>query len=236
MRLTTSIIGACALVSACGDQAREPAAQSTPLATASVSAAAESGPQVKGPERRILAFGDSLFAGYRLGRGQGYPERLQAALRKRGINARVTNAGVSGDTTADGLHRFRFVMDSLDAPPDLAIVELGGNDLLRGIPPGETRQNLAAIVAELHRRHVPVLMMGMRAPPNMGSAYVEQFNATYPVLAKQFGAELVPFFQAPIFDKPALLQPDHLHPTAQGVEALVAATADLVATALGSVS
>lgn len=234
MRLATSIIAWCALLSACDGQPHDARAQTMPVAAASPSSAAESTSELNGPERRILAFGDSLFAGYHLGRGQGYPERLQAALRQRGINARVTNAGVSGDTTADGLHRLRFVIDSLPAPLDLAIIELGGNDLLRGISPSEMRQNLAAILTELHRRHVPVLLMGMRAPPNMGAAFVEPFDATYPALAKQYDARLVPFFQAPIFDKPGLLQADHIHPTARGVDALVAATADTVASALGN--
>jgi acyl-CoA thioesterase-1 len=192
-------------------------------------------PVPAGPERRILAFGDSLFAGYRLGRGQGYPERLQAALRERGINARVTNAGVSGDTTAAGRQRFNFVLGSLAGPPDLAIVELGGNDLLRAVPPSETRANLDAILAGLHKRKIPILLMGMRAPPNMGPAYVAEFNALYPDLARTYGAHLVPFFLASIYDKPHLRQQDYVHPTAAGVDALVAATVDDVAAALPKV-
>lgn len=225
MRLWAGAIVAAILVAACDGDAPVPA-QPAPTATQSEPVA------VEGPERRILAFGDSLFAGYRLGEGEGYPYRLQAALRARGINVTVTDAGVSGDTTAAGRQRIAFVLDSLETPPDLAIVELGGNDLLRAIPPSEARENLAAILAELRKRDIPVLLMGMRAPPNLGDAYVAEFDAMYRALAAEYGARLVPFFLEPIYDKPALLQQDHIHPTAEGVEALVAATADDVTEAL----
>lgn len=187
---------------------------------------------VSGPEIRILAFGDSLFAGYGVEEGQSYPARLEAALRARGVNARVTNAGVSGDTTAAGLQRIEFVLDGLDAPPDFAIVELGGNDLLRGISPAETRENLAAILGELQERGVPILLMGMRAPPNLGDIYVADFDAIYPDLAERYGAALVPFFLEEVYDQPNLMQMDRVHPTAEGIEAIVAATVDEVAEAL----
>ena len=195
-------------------------------------AAAEPERVPEGPERRILAFGDSLFAGYGLEDRQGYPEVLQAALREGGINAHVIDAGVSGDTTAAGRQRLAFVLDSQPEPPDLAIVELGGNDLLRGISPAETRENLAAILGELQRRGIPVLLMGMRAPPNLGEAYVAEFDGIYPALARQFGAALVPFLLEPVYDKPELIQPDRIHPTAEGIEAMVAATVDDVQRAL----
>ena len=187
---------------------------------------------VTGPERRILAFGDSLFAGYGVREQEGYPEQLEAALRAEGMNARVTDAGVSGDTSAAGRQRIAFVLDSLAAPPDLAIVELGGNDLLRGVSPAETRDNLAAILAELRERRIPGLLMGMRAPPNLGEAFVREFDRLYPDLARQYGAALVPFFLEPVYDQPALIQQDRIHPTAEGIEALVAATADDVLKAL----
>ena len=186
----------------------------------------------QGQEIRIVAIGDSLFAGYRLGRRQGYPERLQSALRESGLNARVINSAVLGDTTASGLQRLKLVLGSLDRPPDLVIVELGHNDVVRGIPPGETRQNLAAIMAELQRQGVQVLLMGIRAPASMGAAYTRDFDSIYGTLAKQFDAHLVPFFEGPIHDKPQLLQPDHVHPTAQGVDVLVSATLDAVKAAL----
>lgn len=188
--------------------------------------------EVAGPEHRILAFGDSLFAGYGVDERDSYPAQLEALLRGRGHNVRVINAGVSGDTSAAGLQRIGFVLDSLDEKPDLVIVELGGNDLLRGLPPAETRENIEAILAELQRREIPVLLMGMRAPPNLGDAFVREFDNLYPELAQRYDAALVPFFLEAVYDKPELIQDDRIHPTAEGIGALVAATADDVATAL----
>ncbi len=212
-------------LAACGDAA-------APEQGAAEGETADAAAALSGPERRILAFGDSLFAGYGVADDQGYPERLQEALRGRGINARLIDAGVSGDTTAAGLQRIEFVLDGLDAPPDLALVELGGNDLLRGIAPAETHENLSGILRELQERGIPVLLMGMRAPPNLGDIYVEDFDAIYPELADRYGAALVPFFLEPVYDKPALIQADRVHPPAEGIEALVAATVDDVAKAL----
>jgi acyl-CoA thioesterase-1 len=180
----------------------------------------------------VLAFGDSLFAGYGLKDGEGYPARLEAALRSQGINATVIDAGVSGDTSAAARQRASFVLDSLEAAPDLVIVEFGGNDILRALPPAETRGNLTAILTELRGRKIPVVLMGMRAPPNLGSGYAAEFDAIYPALARQFGATLVPFFLEAVYDKPALLQQDHIHPTAEGIDALVTATVGSVAGAL----
>lgn len=185
-----------------------------------------------GPERHVLALGDSLFTGYGLDRGQGYPERLEAALRSKGVNARIANAGVSGDTSAGGRQRLAFALDGQKAKPDLVIVSLGGNDMLRGLPPAQTRANLGAILAELQRRQIPVVLMGMLSPPNYGEAYRREFDGLYPALAKQYRAGLVPFFLQPVFGRPDLTQPDRIHPTAQGIEAMVAATADAVAKAL----
>jgi len=220
-----SIILAALALASCGSEAPAP----DPAPTREV----PSDPlPVMGPERHILAFGDSLFAGYGVGEGESYPDRLQAALRARGVNAQIANAGVSGDTTAAGLARIEFVLDNAEHVPDLAIVELGGNDLLRGIAPAETRQNLAAIIMELQERDIPILLMGMRAPPNLGDAYVSDFDAIYPSLAERYGVKLVPFFLAATYDKPELIQQDHIHPTAEGIEALVAATVDQVADAL----
>ena len=135
------------MLAACGSDEAAPTEQVTAAA-----ARATAEPETAGPERHILAFGDSLFAGYRVGQRESYPAQLEAALRGQGLNLRVTNAGVSGDTSAAGLQRIEFVLGSLETPPDLAIVELGGNDLLRGISPAETRENLAAILAELQER------------------------------------------------------------------------------------
>jgi len=189
-------------------------------------------PPMMGPERRILAFGDSLFAGRGLAEEDSYPAKLEISLRARGINARIANAGVSGDTSAAGLARLTFTLDNQQPPPDLVLVELGGNDLLRGISPDQTRANLAAILTELKKRHLPVLLMGMKAPPNLGSDYERKFDAVYPALAKRFGVPLVPFFLQAVYDKPDLIQDDHIHPTARGVEEIVGATAGDVAKAL----
>ncbi len=216
-------------LAACGDA---PDAPETPAVKTAPPVAASPTHTPTGPERRILAFGDSLFAGYGLEDGQGYPDVLQAALRERGINATVVDAGVSGDTTAAGLNRLKFVLDAQQSPPELALVELGGNDLLRGIAPSQTLENLTAILAELQKRDIPVLLMGMRAPPNLGEAYVAEFDKIYPDLAKRFGTALVPFFLEPVYDKPALIQQDRVHPTAEGIEKIVAATVDEVAGAL----
>jgi len=217
---------AAVLMAGCGED--EAAAPKAGVRSAAPVAAAD----VAGPERRILAFGDSLFAGYNVGERESYPAQLEAALRGQGLNVRVTNAGVSGDTSAAGLQRIEFVLDSMETPPDLAIVELGGNDLLRAIAPAETRENLGAILAELQERGIPTLLMGMRAPPNLGEAFVRDFDGLYPDLARRYGAALVPFFLEPVYDKPALIQEDRIHPTAEGIEALVSATADDVVTAL----
>jgi len=187
---------------------------------------------VMGPERPILAFGDSLLAGYGLEDGESYPARLEQALRARGINARIANAGVSGDTTAAGLQRLDFTLKSQTAKPELAIVSLGGNDMLRSLPPAETQRNLEAIVKQLHDQGIRVLLLGMMAAPNLGKDFAAKFNPIYPQLAQKYGATLVPFFLQPVIDKPDLLQNDHVHPTAIGIDAIVTATVDDVAAAL----
>lgn len=217
------------LLAGCGS-ADEPKA---PPSQASVSAVdAPPDIPVMGREVHVVALGDSLFAGYGLNRGEGYPEKLEAALRSKGINTRIANAGVSGDTSAGGLQRLKFTLDAQKTPPDLVIVSLGGNDMLRGLPPEQTRANLGAILAELQKRKIAAVLMGMLAPPNLGADYRAQFDSIYPALARQYGAKLVPFFLQPVVGKPELVQQDHIHPTAQGIEAIVAATSETVAGAL----
>jgi acyl-CoA thioesterase-1 len=198
----------------------------------SVTAPSPSDPTLQGPERHILALGDSLFAGYGLRPEQAYPQRLEAALRARGMNVRVANAGVSGDTTADGLAQLNFTLASQPQPPDLVLICLGGNDMLRGLPPAQTRANLAAILAQLRQRHIPALLMGMLAAPNLGKAYDSDFNAIYPALAHRYHARLVPFFLAAVIARPDLRQADHIHPTAPGVDAVVQSTVGEVSAAL----
>lgn len=225
MRLVLpSILAAFALTS-CGNPAPQPGSE--PSETAAAAAA-----PVTGPERRILAFGNSLFAGYNLEDGESYPAQLEEALRTQGIDARVANAGVSGDTTAAGLQRLAFTLDAQERAPDLVILELGGNDLLRGLSPEETKANLASMLDILAEREIPVLLMGMRAPPNYGPEFQAAFDALYPALAEEYGAELVPFFLESVYDQPQLIQSDRIHPTAEGIEALVGATVDEVVEAL----
>ena len=221
------VLVAAMLLAACADDA-PPAPAETGEARNDPAPQAE----ISGEERRILAFGDSLFAGYGLAADEGYPEKLEAALRARGINARVADAGVSGDTTAGGRQRIAFVLDSMERAPDLALVELGGNDLLRGLSPTEARANLAAILDELKSRGIPAVLYGMRAPPNAGPEYQAEFDAMYPELAREYDAELVPFFMEPLLGRTELVQADRIHPTADGIDAMVAATADTVAGAL----
>jgi acyl-CoA thioesterase-1 len=188
---------------------------------------------VMGPERKIIAFGDSLFAGYGLDPRDAYPEKLEAALRARGVNANVINAGVSGDTTAAGLGRLEFTLAAQkDGAPALFILELGGNDLLRGLSPEETRANLGKMLAILKQQKVPVLLMGMRAPPNYGPEYQAQFDAIYRDLAREYGAALIPFWLEDIYREPALFQSDRIHPTAEGIERLVGSTIGAVEGAL----
>jgi acyl-CoA thioesterase I len=193
---------------------------------------APSQPALVGREVRIVALGDSLFAGYGLEPGQSYPARLEAALRARGINARIMNAGVSGDTTAGGLQRLAFTLTGQNPAPTLAIISLGGNDMLRALPPEQTRANLDAILTELGKRKIKVVLLGMLAAPNLGADYARDFNAIYPALAKKHGAALVPFFLQPLVDKPQLVQADHVHPTLAGIDQLVDSTVDAVAGAV----
>lgn len=188
--------------------------------------------EVAGPKRHILAFGDSLFAGYGVGLAHSYPARLEAALRQAGVNASIANAAVSGETSAAGAGRFAFALDTQTVKPELILLELGGNDLLRGLQPSETRANLAAMLGEAKRRGIKVLIMGMRAPPNNGPEFQGEFDALYGDLARQYGASLVPFWLEAIYDKPQLFQEDHLHPTIEGIDLLVEDTLDEVRAAL----
>lgn len=217
-----TVIGAGLLaLAACSDAADE--GMTAPKGAA---AGAEVLPEipVMGPERRILAIGDSLFAGYGLDPSQSYPARLEAALRAKGVNAKIANAGVSGDTSAAGLQRLAFTLDAQPAQPDLFILELGGNDLLRGLSPEETKANLGQMLETLKARGIPVLLMGMRAPPNYGPEYQAEFDALYAALAKEHGVALIPFWLEDIYREPELFQSDKIHPTAEGIERLVAST------------
>jgi acyl-CoA thioesterase I len=189
----------------------------------------ESGHAPEANAVQVLALGDSLFAGYGLRPGESYPAHLETALKARGVPARIVNAGVSGDTTADGLARVDFVLKGMKTKPALAIISLGGNDMLRAVPPAETRKNLAAILAKFKVAKVPVVLLQLLAAPNLGKEYSDQFNPIYPELAKQYGATILPFWLAPLQGHPELLQGDHIHPTLAGIDKLVAGTVDRVA-------
>ncbi len=183
-------------------------------------------------DRFVLAFGDSLTAGYGLPAAQGFTTRLAAALRAGGVPATVYNAGVSGDTSAAGRARLGWVLNGIRVRPDLVIVELGANDMLRGIPPAQTRANLDAIAAELARRHIPTLIAGMRAAPNMGQAYARAFEPIFPDLARTYHAGLYPFFLAGVAGNRALVQADGMHPNPRGVDVVVRGILPLVEKAL----
>jgi acyl-CoA thioesterase I len=166
----------------------------------------------------LVVLGDSLTAGYGLPPGKAFPDQLQAALSARGWDVKVVNAGVSGDTVEDGLARYDWAVPG-DA--DALIVELGANDMLRGLPPDGTKTALAAILGRAKAAHLPTLIAGMRAAPNLGPEYVHAFDAIFPALAGAYGALFYPFFLDGVAGDPKLNQPDGLHPTAAGAAVIV---------------
>jgi acyl-CoA thioesterase-1 len=167
---------------------------------------------------KILALGTSLTQGYGLPPGTEFTVQLQAALKRAGVDAVVTNAGVSADTSAGGLARLDW---SLADHPDAVILELGSNDMLRGIAPAETEKNLRAILARLQAAHVKVLLTGMHAQRNLGADYVKQFDAIYPRLAKDYDVLFYPFFLDGVALNPKLNQADGMHPNPAGVKVIV---------------
>jgi acyl-CoA thioesterase I len=167
---------------------------------------------------RILAFGDSLTAGFGLADADGFVPQLQAALTDRGVSARVINAGVSGNTTAGGLARLDW---ALGDDPQLVIVELGANDGLRGLDPKTTAANLEGILAKLESQKRAVLLAGMKAPRNLGTEYTTAFDAIYPDLAARHNVTLYPFFLDGVATDPRLNQEDGIHPNAAGVKVVV---------------
>ncbi len=177
----------------------------------------------------VLALGDSLMAGYGLEPGQSFPARLETALTARGLKVTVHNAGVSGDTASAGLSRLDWALAGLPGgKPDLVILELGANDMLRGVDPKVTARALGAILERFRKGQVPVLLAGMKAAPNMGADFVSQFNAIYPALAREYGVPFYPFFLEGVAGDKALNLPDGLHPTAKGVDVFVAGIAPMV--------
>jgi len=167
---------------------------------------------------RIVAFGDSLSSGYGLKPGHSFPAQLQKALKARGHNVVVTNAGVAGDTTAAGLARLAW---SVPKDADAIIVEFGANDALRGIDPKETRANLQKMIAALKARGIPVLLAGMRSPANWGDGYTDEFDAIFPELAREQGLILYPFFLDGVVLDSRLNLDDGMHPNRRGVAEIV---------------
>ena len=174
--------------------------------------------RAQGQPIRLVALGDSLSAGYNLPQEAAFPTVLERALKAKGYKVEVTNAGVSGDTSSGGLDRLDW---SVPDGTDGVILELGANDMLRGLDPAGTRKNLEAIVERLKSRNIPVMLAGMVASRNLGPAYVQTFDAIYPEIAKTHDLVLYPFFLDGIAGDRSLNLPDGLHPTAKGVEIIV---------------
>ncbi|HEX8827657.1 MAG TPA: arylesterase [Xanthobacteraceae bacterium] len=166
----------------------------------------------------VVALGDSLTAGLGLTVKQGFVPRLQAALAAKGVVADIANAGVSGDTASDGLARLDW---SVPQGTDAVIVELGANDMLRGIDPRVTRNALDTMLTRLAERHIAVMLCGMKAAPNLGAEYGKAFDSIYPDLSAKHGVLLYPFFLDGVAANAALIQTDGLHPNAAGVDVIV---------------
>ncbi|PZN96145.1 MAG: arylesterase [Alphaproteobacteria bacterium] len=171
--------------------------------------------------KTVLAFGDSLMAGYQLRPGEGFAPQLEAALKAKGHSVTVIPAGVSGDTTAQGRARVNWVLAGAKAKPDLVILELGANDMLRGQSPATAKANLDATITAFKAKGIRVVLAGMLAQPNLGAAYARDFNAIYPALAKTHGIALYPFFMDGVAAVPGMQLGDGLHPTPAGVKVIV---------------
>lgn len=187
-----------------------------------------SGATARVPE--IVAFGDSLTSGFGLPPNEGFPAQLQARLKMVGVSAHVENLSQAGDTTSDGLARLDW---TLTGKPDLVILELGANDMLRGIDPKVVRDNLDKMLARIRAKGVRVLLAGMRSSANWGADYQQHFDHIYPVLARAYGVTLYPFFLEGVAMDPKLTQPDGLHPNKQGVAVVVDHIAPVVAKLIG---
>ena len=181
-------------------------------------AQAQTAPSPAGPIK-IVAFGDSLSAGYMLPESEAFPAVLQRVLRAEGKDVVVVNGGVSGDTSTGGLARLDWTLgDGADA----VILELGANDMLRGIDPAITKQALAGLLERLKAKHIKVLLAGMLAPPSLGKDYGRQFDAIYPALAAQYDVPLYPFFLDGMAEDTSQKLADGMHPNKRGVETIVA--------------
>jgi acyl-CoA thioesterase-1 len=180
----------------------------------------------------LVGFGDSLMAGYELAPAESYTAQLEAALKAKGHDVTITNAGVSGDTTSGGLSRIDW---SVPDGTDGVILELGANDALRGIAPEQSEKNLDAILARLKERKIPVLLIGMLAPPNMGGDYAEKFNPIYKKLSEKYAVPLYPFFLDGVTTVKGMQLEDGMHPNAKGVGVMVQNSLPVVQAFLGEI-
>jgi len=202
----------------------------SPAATAQVAAPAQSAPAEATPDasprQKVVVLGDSLSAGLGLAESDAYPALLQRKLRAAGFDWDVVNAGVSGDTSAAGLARLDWALDEPNVR--ILVLELGANDGLRGLPVGEMKKNLAAIIERAQAAHIAVLLAGMEAPPNFGPDYTVSFRQAYRDLAKQYKVTFLPFLLDKVAGNAALNQADGIHPNVEGARIV----ADNVWTAL----
>jgi acyl-CoA thioesterase-1 len=183
--------------------------------------------------RTIVVMGDSLSAGYNLPPGAAFPAQLEIWLTEKGAAVVVVNAAVSGDTSAGGLARMEWAVSGQPGTdPDLVIVEFGGNDALRGFEPSLTRSNLAQMIETLKDHQIPVLLAGMRAPPNMGREYETEFNGLYADLAKKYGVYFYPFFLEGVAAIPELNLSDGIHPNEKGIAVIIEKIGPFVLAAL----
>ncbi len=181
----------------------------------------------------LVGFGDSLMAGYQLPPGDGFPEKLQAALKAKGVDVTIANAGVSGDTTSGGLARIDW---SVPDGTDGVILELGANDALRGIAPEQSEKNLDEMLARLKERGIAVLLVGMMAPPNMGDDYAARFNPIYEKLAQKHNVALYPFFLDGVVLDAGLKLEDGMHPNSKGVDVMVQKMEPAITQFIGTIS
>ncbi len=204
----TSIVAACFL---CGLSASCQRNESAPKPEERSASAPSSNPDKSVDDRPVIvAFGDSLTAGVA---GKSYPDDLQDLLDQQGFRYRVDNQGVSGDTSTDGLARIDNV---IAGRPRLVLLEFGGNDGLRGVPVSATEKNLEEIIQRLKRESIPTVLLGITLPPNYGPDYVKPFTAMFPTLARQNQLKLMPFLLVHVYQNPALMQPDGIHPDGEG--------------------
>ena len=204
----TLVAAACLLLAACGSQPEPPR-----QAPAQAQTAPHTAPKSARP--RVVTLGDSITAGLGLPVEQAYPALLQRRIEKEGLDYEVVNAGVSGDTSAGGLSRLDW---ALDGDVRVLIVALGGNDVLRALPPSELRDNLSMIIERAQARHITVVLAGMEAPRNFGKDYIDRIHAVYPELARKYNVALVPFLLQDVAGIGRLNQRDGIHPTAEGAE------------------